>query len=433
MPGVDISLFYLPLGLIGLVRWSIWLFRRIVASRYQVYEGTFSTTLTVVTPVYQEDPEIFDHALRSWLADDAVTEVICVIDMTDTPCLAVAQRIADGDERVKIGQTSVPGKRDALWRGWSLATSEIVALVDSDTIWLPDVGREVLKPFGDPRIGAVATRQSVYRPKTLWQHLTDFYLDYRYFDELAAQTAWGQAISCVSGRTAVYRRSILVDIADDFMGERFLGVPCNSGDDKRLTTLTLERGHRTYLQRSAVVWSTFPEGHRMFFKQRLRWARNTWRSDLRALFRGWVFRHPFLAFTLIDKAIAPFTALLAPAFFLFAIVRGDFLAVAILLTWWLVSRGLKNLPHLKRKPEDGLLIPAFVVVSFLMALVRIQALATIRTQRWLTRDVAVVGGQLVRTNPQTDGSDHTVDLDLTRPPDVAELTPTSITASVGES
>ena len=29
-------------------------------------------------------------------------------------------------------------------------------------------------------------------------------------------------------------------------------------------------------------------------------ARNTWRSDLRALSRRWVWKHPFLAFTLID-------------------------------------------------------------------------------------------------------------------------------------
>ncbi len=404
-----------------------------MASRYQVYQGSFFSTLAVVTPVYQEDPVIFHRAMQSWLDDDAVTEVICVIDKTDTDCLAVAQRFAVRDRRVQIALTNVPGKRDALWRGWSLASAEIVALVDSDTIWRRRVGREVLKPFGDPQIGAVATRQSVYQPTTLWQHLTDFYLDYRYFDELAAQTAWGQAISCVSGRTAVYRRSILIDIADEFLSERFMGLPCNSGDDKRLTTLTLERGHRTYLQRSAAVWSTFPEGHRMFFKQRLRWARNTWRSDLRALFRGWVFRHPFLAFTLMDKAIAPFTALLAPAFFLFAVVRGDFLAVAILLMWWLVSRGIKNLPHLRRKPRDMLLLPAFVVVSFLMALVRIQALITIRTQRWLTRDVAVVGGELKRTTPQANTLEDKVDIDLVRPPKVVAPTRTPIAASVGES
>jgi hypothetical protein len=33
-----------------------------------------------------------------------------------------------------------------------------------------------------------------------------------------------------------------------------------------------------------------------------------------------------------------------------------------------------------------------------MALIKIYALLTIKEQRWLTRDVAVVGGQIRRTN-----------------------------------
>jgi cellulose synthase/poly-beta-1,6-N-acetylglucosamine synthase-like glycosyltransferase len=97
------------------------------------------------------------------------------------------------------------------------------------------------------------------------------------------------------------------------MHETFWGVPCLSGDDKRLTTLVLERGHRTYMQRTAEVWSTFPSKWRIFFKQRLRWARNTWRSDLRALSRRWVWRHPFLAYTMVDKAVSSFTLLFGPA------------------------------------------------------------------------------------------------------------------------
>ena len=75
----------------------------------------------------------------------------------------------------------------------------------------------------------------------------------------------------------------------------------------------LERGYLTYMQRSAEVWSTFPDTRRIFFKQRLRWARNTWRSDLRALSRPWVYRHPFLAYTMVDKALGGFTLLAGAA------------------------------------------------------------------------------------------------------------------------
>jgi cellulose synthase/poly-beta-1,6-N-acetylglucosamine synthase-like glycosyltransferase len=201
----------------------------------------------------------------------------------------------------------------------------------------------------------------------------------------------GRAVSCLSGRTAVYRRELLLRIADDFMDESFMGVPCMSGDDKRLTTLTLEAGYLTVMQRSARVWSTFPADARTFFKQRLRWSRNTWRSDLRALTSSWVWRrHRFLAFSMIDKAVSSFTLLLAPVFMTLALVNRHWAVAGLLALWWLVSRSAKMLPHLERRPAHLLtMMPLFIPLSFVMALVKIFALATVRKQRWLTRDVEV--------------------------------------------
>jgi cellulose synthase/poly-beta-1,6-N-acetylglucosamine synthase-like glycosyltransferase len=397
-----------PLGIIGFFRWLSWLIRRVPAALYQAYDSDYSALVTVVTPVYQEDPEIFRLAIESWLAND-VDEIICVIDVTDEQ----SQRVA-AEYPVKVIITDVPGKRDALRRGWEAATSPIIALVDSDTLWARDVKRQVLKPFADRRIGGVGTRQNVHNPENVWQHINDMYLDYRYFDEIASQTRVGKAVSCLSGRTAVYRRELLVKISDDFMNERFMGLPCNSGEDKRLTSLTLKEGYLTYMQRTARVWSTFPKQTRMFFKQRLRWSRNTWRSDLRALFSGWIYRHKFLAFTTVDKAIGGFTLMISPIFMGFAIANSNWNIAAALGVWWWISRAAKHLPHLHRKPLHFFLIPVFVIVSFLVALTKIYALCTVRRQRWLTRDVAVVDGQLRRT-----GSAGAGDVDVSPAPSPA--------------
>lgn len=386
-------LLVIPIGILGIVRWASWLIRRIPATLYRPYPPGHSEPVTVVTPVYQEDPEIFRAAVESWLAN-GVAEVIAVIDETDTVCIEVARTLP-----VTIIVTDVPGKRDALRRGWEAASTAIVALVDSDTIWADDVAARVVEPFADPRIGGVCPRQNVLNPRTMWQRINDFYLDYRYYDEVAGQTHWGRAVSCLSGRTAVYRREILLQISDDFMGEKFLGVPCNSGEDKRLTMLTLRAGYRTYMQQNARVWSTFPTGARSFFRQRLRWARNTWRSDLRSLKEGWVFRHKWLAFTMIDKALSAFTLLVAPVFLIIALVTGHFAIAGYLAIWWLLSRALKYLPHLERRPADALLLPAFVLTSFATAVLKIIALLTVRKQKWLTRDVAVIDGKLTRTAP----------------------------------
>jgi Glycosyltransferase like family 2 len=385
-------LYYLPIGLLGMVRWSTWLVRRVPAALYRPVVNGFRLPVSVVVPVYQEDPEIFAKAIESWLAN-AVAEVILVIDASDVVCLGVARRYP-----VRVIVTEVPGKRDALRRGWEAARSPLVALVDSDVIWAFDVAAQVCMPFVDPRVGGVSTRQNVYNPRGFLQRVNDMYLDYRYFDENAAQSAVGRAVSCISGRTAVYRRAILVEVSEAFMAETFLGVGCMSGDDKCLTALTMKAGYATVLQRTARVWSTFPATTGVFFRQRLRWARNTWRSDLRAvLIEGWAWRHPFLAFTMVDKGVSSFTLLAAPVFMGLALARADWSFAVVLFAWWWVSRSIKLLPHLRRRPSSFLLVPPFVLLTFAMALVKIYALATVRRQRWLTRQVAVIDGHIVRT------------------------------------
>ncbi len=380
-----------PLGVLGLFRWGCWLVRRIPAVLYRPVLDEFRLSVSLVVPVYQEDPHVFAAAIESWLAND-VEEVILVIDSSDRTCQEIARRYP-----VTVVITTVPGKRDALRRGWRKARSDLVALVDSDTIWASDVAVEVCKPFADPRIGGVGTRQSVYGSRGFLTRITDMFLDHRYFDENASQSFLGKAVSCLSGRTAVYRRQLLLDIEDEFMDETFWGVPCLSGDDKRLTTLILERGHLTFMQRTAEVWSTFPDTWRIFFRQRLRWARNTWRSDLRALSRGWVWSHPFLAYTMLDKGISSFTLLLGPMFMVFALVQQNWIFAGVLALWWQISRAAKLLPHIRRKPSSFFLVPGYVVVSWIMALIKLQALMTIRRQRWLTREVAVENGEVVRT------------------------------------
>jgi hyaluronan synthase len=370
---------------------------RTPAAFYQPIVSGHSEPLTVVTPVYQEDPELFTRALHSWLAN-GVEEVICVIDVTDTECESIARAFD-----VTVVMTDVPGKRDALKRGWEAASTPLVALVDSDTIWADDVAARVCEPFVDPAVGGVGTDQNAIDPANLWQNTADMYLDYRYYCEIAAESVVGQAVSCLSGRTAVYRRALLMQIGDDFMSETFLGVPCLSGDDKRLTMLTIRAGYKTILQRNARVWSTFPASFNKFVKQRIRWARNTWRSDLRSIGERWVLRHKLLSFIMLNKMVSGFTLLLSFSLLLAAGFDHRWLLFASILAWWLVSRAAKIMPHLRRRPENLRLLPAFIGISLLMAMIKLWALLTVRKQLWLTRHVAIVDGIPQRTGGTVEG------------------------------
>lgn len=391
--------FLIPIGLIGLFRWLMWLAKRIPAMFYRPIHNSYNCTATIVTPVYNEDPVLFRKAIESWIANKP-DQIIAVVDVTDTTCMQIAAEYP----QVQVIPIDIPGKRPALAAGVDATTTDIVVLVDSDVIWEHDVLAKIKMPFADPEIGGVGTRQNMYpsngKTATLWERIADIYLDIRYADEVPATTIMGRAVSCLSGRTAAYRTTLLKRVRTAFLNETFMGRPCMSGDDKRYTCLVLQSGYRTWNQLNARVYSTFNPKFKGFQKQRIRWSRNSFRSDLRALWQGWVWQHPYLAIMLIDKTIAPFTLLLGPITLLIAAAVGAWQLVVALLVWWLVSRTFKILPHLLRRPADWLILPIFIAVTYYMSLVKAYALLTINEHKWLTRAVAVVDGKVARVSQE---------------------------------
>jgi hypothetical protein len=109
---------------------------------------------------------------------------------------------------------------------------------------------------------------------------------------------------------------------------------------------------------------------------------------------------------LADRMIAPFALLVAFGYGLVALFTGQWLVALIYLSWWLVSRLVKMIPHLVRRPRDIVILPAFVAMNFGMAFLKIHALITIHEHRWLTRPVEVVDGKVVRVEPGASRSDH---------------------------
>src|SRR3954453_8003185 len=89
--------------------------------------------------------------------------------------------------------------------------------------------------------------------------------------------------ACLSGRPAAYRREVILPLLPALERELFLGRECVAGDDGRLTWLVLAAGYRTMPQDNAQADSMFPGELRAFFRQRIRWSRNSYRCYLTAL------------------------------------------------------------------------------------------------------------------------------------------------------
>ncbi len=400
MPWSDPFIFfllYVPLGLIGLWRWSFWLVRRIGAAAYRPKvqpwpEGEKFLKVSVVTPVYNEDPDVFDQAVRSWQRN-GVHEIVAVIDKSNIKHIMRCQREYVDDPtsptKFRLIVTPKPGKRAALCDGIELATGELIALVDSDTIWDDDVLVKTIPHFQNPRIGAATLAQRISNPDTVANVLFDMLLWSRYKEEVPFLLGMGRVFNTLSGRTAFYRREALLDPNTDNMHdlrhEFFFGARAISGDDKRLSHLVIRQGWETAFVRGPVVYTPGLGSMKAFFKQRLRWTRNSWRADLRAVAQGWVWAHPALALFMIDRFALPFLMLIGPVVFAISLIDGQYTFAGILLTWWLTSRFVRVFGYFRMHPARIRYLPAYTIYSYVNSALKIYALGTLRENSWATR------------------------------------------------
>jgi glycosyltransferase involved in cell wall biosynthesis len=376
-------LLYIPLGIIGLWRWIVWGIKKTGSMFYvPIQENRGDLKLSIITPVYNEDPKTFSLALRSW-ERNCPDEIIAVIDKSDKDCISAFNEFGRNRPWIKLIVTTKPGKRQALADGILEAENSIVALVDSDTLWDNDIKQKLLAPFSDPSIGGVTPRNHPVKCESIWEKMTDVFWDMRNYYDLPSQTAMGSALTCLTGRTSLYRRQLILPKLDEFQNEILLGKRKESGEDKCLTRLIQKDGWKTYYQSSAVIYSVAASDFKTFVAQRLRWTRNSNNSDLVSLIDGWPWRHPYLAFCMIDRFTSTFTMFIGPIFMGIAIYFNQWIIALSILALWIVGRGIKILPHLRRRPDDIFLVPLFVAVNFFMALVKLYSLVTIRQQKWI--------------------------------------------------
>jgi len=381
----------LPLGIAGVVVWSLWLYRAISSRLAGAIVNDFRTTTSVVVPSFREDSAILMSALKTWLAEDPL-EVIIVVDIADVDCQAKLATV--DDPRLHTIVFAHHGKRSALGVGVRAARGEIVVMADSDTLWTEGLLANVQMPFQDQQVGAVGTEQRVYqRTSSVWRLIADWMVCLRYNDYVPAMGRKG-AVICVSGRTAAYRRSVIVPLLPNLEHEFFLGRRCIAGDDGRLTWLVLASGYKTTHQRSAVAMSMFPNTFAAFLKQRVRWSRNSARCYLTAIWKGWLWKVPFVAkVTVLQILLTPVTMALSLWYLIFSRLELTWHGLLIASLWLVVGRGIRGYSYLSRHPREILLLPLYSVIVIFVALpVKAYAIFSMNKQGWLTRTDDQVGG-----------------------------------------
>jgi cellulose synthase/poly-beta-1,6-N-acetylglucosamine synthase-like glycosyltransferase len=381
----------IPLGIAGILVWSLWVYRAISSRFYKPVVNDFRISTSVVVPSYREDPKILMRCLESWRSQNP-GEIIIVIDVDD---LAAQEQLSQVDDpRLKVIVFKHHGKRSALGVGIRAARNDILVFCDSDTSWEPGLLDAVQMPFKDPLVGGVGTQQNVYmRGTSIWRRIADWLVNLRYYDYVPAMSRKGGVI-CLSGRTAAYRRSVILPVVKNLEDEFFLGRRCIAGDDGRMTWLTIASGYKTVHQSNARALSMFPDSLRAFMRQRIRWSRNSYRCYLTALWKGWLWRTSMISrITVLQILLTPVTMGLTIGYLVLNRLDGSTRAYIFAAIWLLVGRGIRGYSHLRRHPGEILLLPVTALIVVCISLpIKLYAFLTMNKQGWLTRSEDSLGG-----------------------------------------
>jgi hyaluronan synthase len=369
-----------PFAVFMALVWLLWVIKIILTRRYQPWREPHQVTTTVVIPVVDEPEDLFREVLGR-IIEQQPTETIVVINGKRNEAL---ERICQ-DLGVQWEWTPVPGKRNALKVGLEAATGEIAVLVDSDTIWTTNTLSELIKPFKDPEVGGVTTRQRILQPsRTVLTRWADWLESVRCQYSLPAMSVLG-TVGCLPGRTIAFRSHLLHDCMDDFLNEKFLGVFLEVSDDRTLTNYTLKAGYKTVYQSTSLVYTDAPLKLTKLAKQQYRWARGSQYNTLRML--PWMLRNTrMLAVFYATDIIVPFVLLGTFASWVAAAFQSSKPSVYADLplpdttTRYLVSllvlaavMSLFSLMvrfgrHFAYRPQDLLFLPTFMIINTLLLL-----------------------------------------------------------------
>jgi cellulose synthase/poly-beta-1,6-N-acetylglucosamine synthase-like glycosyltransferase len=375
---------YLPISIIIAWMGVTLIFKRIYAQPYRAVEPVpyYKPSMSIITAVYNENPKIFKSALCSWQTNDP-DEIIAVIDKTDKPCIDVFIEFSKDKPWAKLIVASKRGKREALVDGILESKSNIIALVDSDTIWGHSIKQKILAPFRKQEIGAVTMRINALARDSIWQKVSDIFMDIRNFSVLPSQTAMGNTLNVLSGEASLYRREILISMLNEFLNENILGRRKETGDDLFRTRLIQREGWKTYYQSNAQVYTSVPINFKTFLKQRIRWYRNTHNYNIARMLDNRTWKQPYVAFNTVDYLMITFAMVVGPILVGTAIYIGYWNIALFIVIVSIFNITIKTVPHLKSQPKDIFILPVYVIIAFLIEFMWIYALVTLREQRWI--------------------------------------------------
>ncbi|MGX9888569.1 bifunctional polysaccharide deacetylase/glycosyltransferase family 2 protein [Streptomyces sp. NPDC002276] len=299
---------------------------------------TVTRPVTVIVPAYNEK-ECIANTLESLAKSTHPIEVIVVDDGSSDGTSEIAREAARsfGMTNVRVIRQENAGKPAALNNGVRSASYDIVVMMDGDTVFEPDTVRQLVQPFADPEVGAVAGNAKVGNRNTVigaWQHIEyvmGFNLDRRMYDLL-------RCMPTIPGAIGAFRREAVLQVGG--MSEDTLA------EDTDITIAMHREGWRVVYQEHARAWTEAPASLKQLWSQRYRWSYGTmqalWKHRKSLTDKGpsGRFGRVGMPLVVIFQIITPVFAPLIDVFTVYSMIFVDFWAS---LAMWFAVLGIQLL------------------------------------------------------------------------------------------
>lgn len=291
-------------------------------------DAEYTPGVTIIIPCFNEEDWI-ERTIISCVNQDYPLDKLeiivvddCSTDDSYQKIIEVVETLKKDDElyniqeRVRYVKQAVnAGKREAMGVGAKLAKHELLAFVDSDSFLEPYAIRNIVQPFKDANMGGVSGRTDVANTYTNFLTKMQAVRYYISFRVMKAAESYFDAVTCLSGPLSCYRKDLVLQYLDEWLGQTFLGQRATFGDDRSMTNFILQK-NRTCYQDTAICSTIVPNTHAIFLKQQMRWKRSWLRESLRAALFMWR-KEPFMAMSFYAGIIVP---ILAPFIVLYNLV-----------------------------------------------------------------------------------------------------------------
>jgi cellulose synthase/poly-beta-1,6-N-acetylglucosamine synthase-like glycosyltransferase/peptidoglycan/xylan/chitin deacetylase (PgdA/CDA1 family) len=297
---------------------------------------TVTGPVTVIVPAYNEK-ECIANTLESLSKSTHPIEIIVVDDGSSDGTSEISREAARalGMTNVRVIRQENAGKPAALNNGVRHASHDIVIMMDGDTVFEPEAVHQLVQPFADPEVGAVAGNAKVGNRDTVigaWQHIEyvmGFNLDRRMYDLL-------RCMPTIPGAIGAFRREAVLQVGG--MSEDTLA------EDTDITIAMHRAGWRVVYQEHARAWTEAPGSLKQLWSQRYRWSYGTmqalWKHRKSLTDKGpsGRFGRVGMPLVVIFQIVTPVFAPLIDVFTAYSMIFIDFQAA---LYAWLAVLGVQ--------------------------------------------------------------------------------------------